>query len=269
MRHVLLVLTFLSAFSIKAQEVYQTFLEEGKSWTYSCYEYEASYWKWHDFTMSISGDTVVNSRKCSKLYLKDHDNEVFFAAVYEQDRKVMYCLKGSTDEKLWYDFSLGIGGTLKWVEEMPYVDGLQYLNKIDTIEVGGRYFRRMSFYTKKWDEYPIMSRRIVGEDLWAWFICNQVVEGVGSLHLIENSYRGIDGLPETYSQVKLKSCQVNGQLLFDADAFYSPAITTQIRDMRLKPVGKPNDIYNLSGQCMPSAPRKGVYIRNGKKYVVK
>ena len=132
-----------------------------------------------------------------------------------------------------FDFNLKIG------EKDPFLGEGFSVDVIDMIEVDGIAYKR-------W---------IIGKDI--------VVEGVGSLN---------DGLRlSDWFTPSVKTCLYavydSDKCIFTKADFTKEA--TGIRDPKIKvePTGK--TLYNLSGRRLNTVPRKGIYIKDGKKVVVK
>ena len=143
---------------------------------------------------------------------------------------------------LVFDFSLNVGDNYM---------GLP-IKSVDTIEVKGRQYRRLSFglktgYGKEKD--------------YCW------VEGIGSS--LFGIYNGI--YPPTLSSGitdhSVLSVYDGDELIFEEDDFMAPAVTaikTVTRDE-----SENSAFYDLQGRRLTDTPQRGVYIRGGRKYVVK
>ena len=143
---------------------------------------------------------------------------------------------------LVFDFSLNVGDNYM---------GLP-IESVDTIEVKGRQYRRLSFglktgYGKEKD--------------YCW------VEGIGSS--LFGIYNGIypPTLISGITDHSVLSVYDGDELIFEEDDFMAPAVTaikTFTRDN-----SENSAFYDLQGRRLTAEPQRGLYIRDGKKYVVK
>ena len=88
------------------------------------------------------------------------------------------------------------------------------------------------------------------------------IEGIGSL------YGGLEGVAMYYkagSVPNLMSCTDEDQVLYK----YSDPSGISVQHASSGSIRGDAPIYNLQGQRVESVPRKGVYIQNGKKVVIK
>ena len=95
-------------------------VEEGKVWSYKRSRLIAPtdvQAEWNEI-YSLEGDTVIDSRRCMKLYVtsdnpsESHDHS-YLGAMYEEGECVYYIASGSTTHSLLYDFSCEPGNTVK------------------------------------------------------------------------------------------------------------------------------------------------------------
>ena len=232
---------------------YQPFIKEGKIWnvTYRTHEGYSSYKR----TYMIKGDTIIEGKEYKKFF----DGDRYIYALREESKKV-YAI-ASTDkfgnpnkeEKLWYDFD---------VKEGDVIDtGLSYMHvkETDYIIVDGVRYKR--FYMYETDKNHLPSANALG--VW--------VEGIGS-YRGPTEYRGwyFDGGGSTMDE-----CFESNQCVFTYDDFG----TTKLVDVSIDALLYPSDIptYDLQGRRIETSNiklqisnlKKGVYIENGRKIVVK
>ena len=144
---------------------------------------------------------------------------------------------------LVFDFSLNVGDNFM---------GLK-VESVDTIEVKGRQYRRLSFglktgYGKEKD--------------YCW------VEGIGSS--LFGIYNGIypPTLTSGITDHSVLSVYDGDELIFEEDDFMAPAVTA-IKTVTQEKPGKNSTFFDLQGRRITARPQRGLYIRDGKKYVVK
>ena len=112
---------------IYAQDDYMPFVKEGKTWRFPV---EFIHMFSHDMTCTISGDTIIETTEYKKVFAKGvrtsetigdiiivpgesisntEDDEVYFGAIREDDKKVYFIPAGRTDLFLLYDFGMAVG----------------------------------------------------------------------------------------------------------------------------------------------------------------
>ena len=174
--------------SVLAQEVYHTFLEEGKVWTYLHYNDRTG--KRYQFTRVIDGDTVIGGLTYKKIL--DKVGGQYQYALREEGKKVYMVDDHYETESLLYDFSKKTGDVIDELEH-PLI-----VASVDTIDIDGVKFRRMRVQDanqpiEEWDDEMIN-------------MYNFWIEGVGSECLLESSIR------EPGNDYNLLSCQINGRV---------------------------------------------------------
>ena len=215
------------------------------------------------FDLEIKGDTIVNGKLYKKL---TEDNQFRFCLRQEGSR--IYTIGGNFQyESLWYDFSLNPGDTITCGRYQPVMQVMQ----VDTIIVNGIARRRLAMASYA-DNKMIFERFgiYVGATLDIW------VEGIGSVHgpLSPYVYCFIIG-----NNVRLLDCYQDGQQLIDFDTMVSD-VPLNVYSISSTPAGVhtvsrplPDSalpaIYDMKGRRLTTEPRKGVYIRDGRKVVVK
>ena len=85
MRKYLLLLTTVFSLAANSQEIYESFLQEGKVWTFS----DDNYWtdKHEKFTMFIQGDTIIDGNACKKVYRNDLNH---YQYALSEENKAIY-----------------------------------------------------------------------------------------------------------------------------------------------------------------------------------
>lgn len=230
-------------------EEYSPMICEGRSWYY--YAQDIASGKEFYFYLTVAGDTIVGDRACKKIVYNSTDTTYFYGAAYEKDEQVRIGIpySGST-EPCWYqlyDFQIDVGeqafGIGPWVKE------------IDNVSVNGTEYRRLYLG----EEQASTTNRYI------W------VEGIGSQWGLVNPTGKI---ATGYVTDRFLRCYQDGECIFTAEDFNKPAITSaeSITVNRL-PNKSAETFYDLSGRKLPSLqgnrlPR-GVYIQNGKKFVIK
>lgn len=128
MKRILFYILFLAlACIVKAQEDYQPFMVEGKTWVYPP---DTNNFYTHDMTCTITGDTTINDVVYKKvmakgpsgfgvtgeivyLYWKQdpsyQSSYAYYGAIREKDKKVYFIPRGESSQFLIYDFGLSVG----------------------------------------------------------------------------------------------------------------------------------------------------------------
>lgn len=233
MKYLLVIFLALFGNNAKAQD-FLPILAEGRSW--QCRD--SSFMRGGSFTVEVAGDTLAYGYSCKKIrYKKSGYIEL---ALEENGRLYRLEPENENDQEvcntptLICDFNLNIGDTA-WEEE---------ITKVDTIEVRGVKRRRISTDGDYWPR-PI------------W------VEGIGSY---------TDGwystMPRTVSHLfsYIEACYDNGELIFTKDDFFAPSVTAGISNIE-SAIKHNGQTYDLSDRRIDNPIAKGVYIKDGRKYV--
>ena len=182
-------------------------VEEGKVWSYKGSRLIAPtdvQAEWNEI-YSLEGDTVIDARRCMKLYVtsdspsESHDHS-YLGAMYEEGECVYYIASGSTTPSLLYDFSCEPGNTVK-VNQFELA-----INERKIVKYRGKYLTVI-------DWSPIEE----GEET---FYHNIWIEGIGSpLDLLNDTPIWYDGCP--YKE--LVTCKLNDQVIYDKNDFEASA----------------------------------------------
>ena len=186
MRKLLLLMTTLFSLAANSQEIYESFLQDGKVWTFS----DDNYWidKHEKFTMFIQGDTIIDGNACKKVYRNDLNN---YQYALSEDSKAIYIYFNGREKEMLYDFNKEVGDKFSadYDEEI--------IGAIDTVKVGERFFRR--FISEN-----------VEKIVW--------IEGIGGQFNLEIPF------PNVGNTVTFVSCEQDGEMLITASDFYKPSI---------------------------------------------
>ena len=208
------------------------FVQDGKVWTYEASNF---IYDWEE-TFSLEGDTVINSRKCLKLYYTCQfyqQEHLYKGAMFEEEGKVYFFASGSTTPVLLYDFSYEPGTIIK-VGEFEL-----RINETRLVKYHGEYLKVIDYCILGNVHYPFKG-----------------IEGIGFLG------GGLTCLIDGYTPVNtgressLKTCAVKGEVVFDLQDFYTSAqIVTN------EPVTFTKD--QMATIILPTAPdaSKGKYYR--------
>ncbi len=268
----LMSIMYISAFAQTAKLEYRPFAENGKLW-----EAQVGGIMENLYANKIDGDTLINGERWKKVYnyigFPDFGSS-YYASIRDVGNKVYAIAKGSKKPRLLYDFSLKKDDIVKCGVEgndfcclldkderpdtllgFPFVAYLR-VESVDTIEARGLLHRR--FTLTMLDAYKEYFRNedgvLIGNIVW--------IEGVGSG---AGPFSPWVALPPRDSY--LQSCMLNKVCLFGYPDFYEDyttggaSITRSISNTSVVP-------YDLLGR-QTQHPKKGIYIRDGQKVVVK
>lgn len=240
MKYFVLIVFALLANAAKAQG-YLPILTEGKVW--NCVDYNDCQEK-NRFSMEVCGDTAAYGYDCKKIYfyrdIERTQRMKFVYKAYEEGGR-LYALEPGEDVTnrnydtpcLLCDFNLEVGDSA-W---------FSHVTKVDTIEVRGVQRKRITL------QYPL--------DFGIW------VEGIGPF---VSSWPSNVEKPTCHLFYYIESCYENGELIFTRDDFFAPAVSAGISGVAADEAFD-GRIYDLSGRIVEQPMAKGIYIRNGRKFV--
>ena len=197
-------------------------------------------WTYYEesLVVSLEGPVEVSGKNCYQIYARIANESVSSPTgmyIYEES-KCVYVYN-------YYDYD---SYPNQWIKRFDFnlKEGEDGVKSIDYISIDGVSFRCLNF----------------GEYSW--------IEGVGDSRFGIMPIKFFYSMPTFGNSSDLGydfSIYEDGQLTFTNEKFMS-AIT------RIIPSYEETDsgfLYDLQGRRLSSVPRKGVYVRNGKKYVVK
>ena len=255
MKKILLLSFIVSLFvgSAVAQEhEYLPLLEEGKRWNYIRDFARASGPEEYNYYYSyfVNGDTVINNITCKKIYMEKDGSVTYKAAMYEDGQKV-YCFdNNSTESELLYDF-----GLCRY-DKMT-------LEK-DNVEIICKYTKQSEYEgVNRKEIYWIMIDSYMSEDYVERMMSldndiylSEWIEGIGSTQDLFFT------IPYAGNYCHIISCELNGKILYQ-NSYY-----TGINNIRTNSKTS-SQIFDLSGRRLNSVPEKGMYIKNGRKWLRK
>ena len=253
---------------------YIPFIEAGKQWvsTMSLPRFGADpVYRW---TYYFNGDTIVNNVSCLKFmcYKEDFYNQtdttVYLFSAYEDNHHVYYFLNGESESRLWYDFGTPRGTVIQqgriadiWIpKSLEGTEKLLIWADSYVMQDGYKFKMRNGTYWEEWQKGA--AYRVHGPNI-KW------VEGIGSF--VSPVEFDIEDVYEV--QPVLQECRVGNRLLYRRGDFqpagihYStPSLSNKSEDSK----SVNSKWYTLSGRRLPSLPtRKGIYIKDGRKVLIK
>ena len=257
---------------ILTEEGYHEMGIEGKTWNYIHHYEDSEGIHEEPYSYVVRGDTIIGRTVCKKVNRIESGAEELAFILQEIGRSVLKKAPGGEYWTIPYDFGrIDIGRVFNWSSEYGRGQVYWMLNTIDTTLVGIHEFRRLVFLQKTiaggTDEK--ISHIDDDDDVWheIWF------EGVGSiLNGIEDPIHEEPPVSDDYT--RFLSCFENGICIFDAENYtaISAPTTTPLKWQSPRP-----HFFDLSGRrisvssasSVPSVLPNGVYIKDGKKVMVK
>ena len=228
----MLISFFLSAF---AEGTGLRMLESGRKWNYMKRYLTVTGIDTVYQSITIDGPVEFDGKQCYKF--ANVPLEEAKTLFYEEDGKVYvyrYRVKGFTGAYSWekeFDFNLKAG------EENVIA--------VDKIKINGENHKRLYTYNDYW------------------------IEGIGSLKSAVYSNWGL--VPGDFMGSRLLTVYDGDKCIFNSDDYVWPTANNVVTGMDGVEAQK-EDItptFDLQGRRLTAKPQSGLYIRNGRKYVVK
>ena len=251
MRKILLLMASVvcSLASFAQESDYHSLLKEGKTWNYLFHDVNKweQYEKTEDRSYIIKGDTIIGGKSYKKMLQVTPEGTNYYCALREENCQVLMYVDDAKQDTLLYDFNLK--------PEEEYVINDVHLEFVYSEVVDFHNNPLAVYHYKRWLYEPWNSGVFI------------IVEGVGTRQGW-NVFDNFRTLPTNgiYKLEEFLSCYEDGECIFTCEDFQQ--ISTDIKSVnRIYEHNAP--IYNLQGLRLNSALRKGIYIQNGKKVVMK
>ena len=228
--------------NISDELAYRLFVVDCKTW--ECTSEDPGYQP-ETCVYAFDGETVINGITYKRM---TRDGE-YYAALRQEGQKVYAVTGWSEDERLLYDFGLQVGDTYSFFE----TNATMYLVQTDYIEVNGQQLRRLKFAEDASSEGSDANSGMV--ECW--------VEGIGGI-----CGPVLGGWPLMGSYNKMEKCKYQGEEIFEYSNFLNAPVM-DIQSVTATNRSNVDAIYDLQGRRLGAVPERGIYIRNGKKYVNK
>ena len=212
---------------------------DGKEWAFKTLDVSPT-----EIRMWIDGDTIVGDRTCKKIYKHTR------ASDGQEKLEVNFCWQDDKqywqNDRLLFDFGIDRYDYFFGVDNNSEYASFRYVVASgDTILYDG-LTRRYVIVSKEIDDDSPSPENV---DIW--------VEGIGSLKTGVFDYNMLaEG-----KEVELLSCTYNGVYLYKND-------NTNIKDLPLIPEKSVIPYYDLQGRPV-AAPTRGIYIKDGRKVILK
>ena len=228
---------------------------------------------------TVMGDTVRGKDTYKKLYYTDSYRDTTYLIATIGERRGLYYIYNEYGSHVSYNFDLEVGD-----KNTPYSNQfsgnpdnpLLYVKSKDTIQVGDRYFERLSFSYKDNGSqfYPADPNYIM--DVW--------IRGIGNRNEgVYGPFYNATGTGYRYSnghwlieRRQFLACYEDGECIFRNTDFNANPVTGIVSQKRYR--SSETAIYDLQGRRVANSSEfqgssfrlpKGVYIQGGKKFVVK
>ena len=278
----LFMLMMVTTISLNAQEgvqwEYHPLLKEGKEW------HEEYLWgagNLGEIIFTIRGTSVFDNTEYFNLYSKriiyegigfedgigiiyaekgEESEETLYAYLREEDGKVKMLKDGK--ETLLYDFTLQKG------QVYPLSDTQKLtVDEIDVVVIDANTFRRLAITEADTEVYEwlIEKGHNPEENLLYWSKSGYWIEGVGSYYGLLQPFGWVGSL----GLHRLTKCYEQGALIYSSEdaAVHEPSGIEQVRQAMDSKTASP--LFDFQGRRLNGAPTKGMYIKDGKKHVVR
>ena len=245
-RLVFLFIASLMAHYSALAETILPFVQDGKVWVYDVSNFINN---WEE-TFSLEGDTLIGTRNCLKLYytcqVYGQEHVYRGAMFYKSNGNVCFIAPGSTTPVLMYDFA-SEPGTI--INVGPFE---LKINEKKLAKYHGEYLKVI-------DYSPIEREGFEGQ----WIDGVGIISGGNLTQLVEGNATWATG-----GERQLKTCAVNGEVVFEWNDFYtSSQIVTGISMPSVS--NRKNTLFDLQGRKLQDKPARGIYIEDGQKVLIK
>jgi len=242
---------FFADIPANAQYDYIPLVEEGKVWNYG---EDTNAGSAPVYSYIIAGDTIIDGNSFKKLFKQTHDDgmTIYHAAIREDEKRVSVIMADSCKEKQLYDFCMSVGSI--------FTVGNMRLQYFPYWYAKGSDGHIRQVLLMKWnldhitDTIPVAG----GSSVW--------VEGLGAF---EADLFDPAGLHREYV---FQSCYRESVCLFVFDDIFnivSPDGIVETRKNGRNTTSSLHGFFDLQGRRLTTQPRCGLYIKDGRKMVVK
>ena len=211
-------------------------------------------------TFTIAGDTIIGDKVCKKM-MYEMDDRIkgtvqtdYLMALREEGKQVYFYPSGTFEPLLLYDFGASGSDTLFIYDGSPEIVKKSSLMrcKVSVLRIEGSNLIIDNISAR--EDYKIRDFDL--EHTW--------VESIGSYY--GPTYNVIYG-PWSDEEQWLEECRVGNEILYKderTDGISSPS------DKSVNRKSVNSNFLDLSGRHLPTLPtRKGIYIKDGRKVLIK
>ena len=251
MRKILTILLFLPI-SLMAQRHYDTCLVEGRTWVYDYHHFDIIDEALFQYTetvkklyYTIKGDTTFNGVSYRKVYKQWEDGKPGYCMAYREEGSTVYMYTSKYGESVEMELE-----TSRFINTQAHYLR-KYTDVIDSIIVNGRRFCRHKYYEYENDQNPIIAVEGIG------FHWNGLI---GAINYMRPTC--------TCDYQIFHECLENGEVIIRNSDFDAPT-ATGIDLSTASSLRSQGMLFDLQGRRIQEPHQKGIYIRDGKKVVVR
>ena len=247
----IIILENMNAIAQEWDHEYVPFIGDGKVWNCTVRTPEVILDE-INCIFTMKGDTLIDEKLYKKVFCQfivyyGDGEQHYYCAVREEAYRVFIVAAETKEEKLLYDFSHPQETLILSYDDYKFARGSGYRNNDFPTN-------QMIFGLSRTEDGINFNKR---QDDW--------IEGVGSVNVNPFSCELICDEPSFGYSIDVVSCINEGEYLYLVYWMEKP--TTMIKETFRN---IPNAlIYDLQGRSFSTMPKKGVYIQNGKKRLVK
>ena len=238
MKRIVIFVAFLViAITAMAQNGYRPMLKEGRMWV----EMGHNEFDRYVYNVRVGEDTIINNMKYYRIYEQfsvtddaqpeysegfQYDSAEKLRCLLREENHCIYRWAGEKDERL-YVFSLPVDMSLSRPGNYT-----QTVKAIDTIDVDGSSYRRMSICEINWENFKWLTEKGLDPDSYerVWMYNGYWVEGIGSSRGVTQSYKWLDKVGTAGGMgIMFHSCYDNGKLIFRYSDFESPGFCPMLK----------------------------------------
>jgi len=260
-----ILLAFVGIVNCQAQQGdYRPLVEEGKTWWMRHNAPENPNWPTpFYYSYYISGDTLIGGTSYKKLWVDNWYNKgltEYEMALREEGKKVFFVPKGKDKEYVLYNFNCYVGQSVKidsWKNPGTFDFDMDVFEELDGVFAGmERKMYQVRAVIPDLKDWEKESEEYEQKKFW-W------IEGIGS----ERGPLTSDGPGGLGNPHYFKRCELNGEVIFDISWLHQ---YTGITDAASKDADSSHKgMYDLQGRRVGGEPKAGIYIRGGRKVVVR
>jgi hypothetical protein len=237
---------------------YVPFVEEGKTWNCTHgYAGDLLHPLMVDCIFTIKGDTVIGENSYKKVFCQYEeyygDKELHFNCAVREDSYKVYIVEQEVNKEiLLYDFSQPKETLLIEINNRKYP-------RLPGYHLGTCPTNQYSFKLEKGGENFIIY-------YGTWF------EGVGYVDGNPFALLTNDDMFNNGKGIWVVSCKKETTLFYQFDWLSEPDLPSETTSIEKHPYSffsEASSFFDLYGRRLTTQPKHGLYIRDGKKYVVK
>jgi len=230
--------------------LHRPLLKEGKTWNYVYHHFEETFDGSHNFTHEalplkyvLEDKITIDGHECYRLYKYFNGGDAVYVSTWyeDEDRKVYTIDEDTKETRLMFDMGMERGAV--YSGEISETFGDIILKNIELEKNNDNYF-------------PVY---IIADDEleYSW------IDGVGSITdgILDNWLLPI--LPCICDYTSFASCEEDGKVIWET------SIETGVEPIEKTASSTSDNLYDLSGRRLTKEPQRGVYIKDGRKVVIK